>query len=60
MVKTWVFTDTDGNIVSASTTDPALVQNGIVPDYQYEFDLTWDQIDDLWRYKVVDGQLVMK
>ena len=63
MPKVYIATDENGNITAASTTSPDdnnYVENDLIPNYQYEFYLTWEQIDELWRYKVVEGQLIMK
>jgi hypothetical protein len=60
MINTWVAIDANGVITAASTTSPGQVSGENIPNYQYEFLLTWEQIDELWRYKIVDGELVLK
>jgi hypothetical protein len=59
----YIATDENGNIVSGSTTHPDAIPKGEgeqIPNYEYEFDLTWEQIDNLWKYKIVNGELVLK
>jgi hypothetical protein len=60
MINTWVAIDENGIISAASTTSPDQISGENVPNYQYEFELTWEQIEELWRYKVVNGELVLR
>lgn len=62
MPLTFIATNEDGDIIAASTTDPkSMVYAEIhsIPEYQYQFDLTWEQINELWNYRVVNGELIL-
>ncbi len=59
----YIATDEEGNITSGSTTPPEQipkVEGEEIPNYQYEFNLTWEQIDELWKYKIENGELVLR
>lgn len=59
----YIATDENGNIVSGSTTHPDSIPIGEgeqIPDYKYEFELSWEQIDSLWEYKIAGGNIVSK
>jgi hypothetical protein len=60
MPTVWLAVGSNGEITAGGTTPPQLVEGDEKPNYQYQFDLTWEQIEELWKYKVVDGQLVLK
>lgn len=63
MVKVWVCVEEDGSICTATTTSPDKIpksEGEVLPNYQYEFEMTWEQLDELWKYKVENGELVLK
>ncbi len=62
-VKYWVAVDDDGNIGSGSSTDPEMkiiAPGEELPDFNYVFNLTWDEINELWKFKVFNGELIEK
>lgn len=63
MTTVYVSVDDEGNIIRATTTVPDKItyaENDEIPDFQYQFELTWEQIEDLWRYRVVGGELTQR
>lgn len=52
--------DDGGYIVAASTTNPDWVEGDSKPNYTLVFELTWDEIDNLWQFYVVDGVLTRR
>lgn len=59
MITVWISVDDDGNISQAGTTPPELIPGDNVPDFQYSFEMTWEEYEELWKYKIVDGELVL-
>jgi hypothetical protein len=63
MTMLWLAVDNDGNITAGSTTPPELIPmfpGDKIPTYNYSFDVSRELINDIWRYKVVDGELIAK
>lgn len=64
MPMVYIAVNDNGNVETASTTNPDLINyapnDENIPDYQYEFDLSWEQIEELWKYKIADGNLILR
>lgn len=64
MALVYIEIDDEGNVQTASTTNPELINynpnDKSTPNYEYEFELTWEQIEELWKYRIVNGELVLK
>jgi len=59
-VTIWVAIDDRGYITTGSTTNPEWIEGDNIPNYTLTFELTWDEIDNLWMFYVVDGVLTRR
>lgn len=64
MPMIYIAVDNKNNVQTATTTDPKIINyapnDNNIPVYQYKFELTWEQIEELWKCKIENGELLLR